>query len=314
MSKSIIRSESNCLNCGKEVTARYCSHCGQENREPYESFLSLMIHFVEDITHFDGALFKTCKTLFLQPGSLTQVYLLGKRSSYLHPIRFYLFTSAFFFLTLFYVFEPLQFTWSKDTKAIEVASFQVKVDKRDTYLNSNELQRYKKSQLDKPESARDSTLFQNILVHYFELQNKYPDSKQFYRALYDGVTHKMSQVLFVTIPILALILQCIFIRRKHFYFMHHGIFVLHMATSWFIVLFLRNVFDLIQLALSWDFLDVVKSFLVIAWIYFYYRSFTNFYQLKGVKSIGLFAATFSLQFVFVFILFISLVLFSFFSL
>lgn len=314
MSKSIKRSETDCLNCGNEVTARYCSHCGQENREPYESFWSLLIHFVEDMTHFDGALFKTCKTLFTQPGELTQAYLLGKRSSYLHPIRFYLFTSAFFFLTLFYVFQPLQFRLNKDLKAIEVASFQVKLDKRGANLNSSEIQAYKKNQLAKPESERDSPLFQNIIFHFYELQKKYPESKQFYKALYEGVTHKMSQVLFLTIPLLALILQVVFIRRKHFYFMHHGIFVLHMATSWFIVLFLRNVLDLVQLALSWELIDVVKSFIMLAWCYFYFKSFKNFYQLKGIRSIGLFTASFFLQLILVFVVFVSLVLFSFFSL
>lgn len=314
MSKINLRSETDCLNCGNEVTKRYCSHCGQENREPYESFWSLLVHFVEDITHFDGAFFRTCKTLFFSPGALTQAYLAGKRSSFLHPIRFYLFTSAFFFLTLFYVFQPLQFKLNKDLKAIEVASFQVKVDKRDAFLNSSEIQSYKKTQLAKPESERDSPLFQNIIVHFFELQKKYPESKQFYEALYDGVTHKMSQVLFLTIPILALILQLVFIRRKHFYFMHHGIFVLHVATSWFIALFIRNILDIVQLSLSWEFVDVIKSFLMLAWIYFYYQSFKNFYQLKAVKSVGLFLTSFIAQLILVLIVFVSLVLFSFFSL
>lgn len=314
MSKINLRSETDCLNCGHQVTERYCSHCGQENREPYESFWSLVIHFVEDITHFDGALFRTCKSLFFAPGKLTQAYLDGKRNSFLHPIRFYLFTSAFFFLTLFYVFQPLQSKLNKNSKAIEVASFQVKLDKRDAFLNSSEIQAYKKNQLAKPESERDSPLFQNIIFHFFELQKKYPESKEFYLALYDGVTHKMSQVLFLTIPLLALILQLVFIRRKYYYFMHHGIFVLHIATSLFITLFIRNVLNIAQLTLSWEFIDVIKNILMLAWFYFYYRSFKNFYQLKAVKSVGLFLTSFIAQLTLVLIVFVSLVLFSFFSL
>ncbi|CAM4111141.1 DUF3667 domain-containing protein [Cytophagaceae bacterium 50C-KIRBA] len=314
MSKTNLRRETDCLNCENEVTARYCSHCGQENREPYESFWSLVIHFIEDITHFDGAFFRTFKTLIFSPGSLTQAYLAGKRSSYLHPIRFYLFTSAFFFLTLFYVFQPLQFRLNKNSKAIEVVSFEVKIDKRDAYLNSNELQSYRTNQAKLSETERDSPFFQNIIVHFFELQKKYPDSQQFYKALYDGVSHKMSQVLFITIPLLALILQVVFLRRKHFYFMHHGIFVLHMATSLFVVLFMRNVLDIIQLGLSWKFMDVLKTCLMLIWGYFYYQSFKNFYALKGVKSVLFFTVSILFQFLLFLIVFINLVLFSFFSL
>lgn len=98
MSHQPERKEKNCLNCGATVVGRYCHICGQENIETKESFWSLCKHFVYDIFHFDGKFFHTLKYIFVRPGLVAREYCLGKRNSFLHPIRMYLFTSAIFFL------------------------------------------------------------------------------------------------------------------------------------------------------------------------------------------------------------------------
>jgi len=97
------RNEKNCLNCGTTVLGRYCHVCGQENVEIKESFSTLLKHFVYDIFHFDTKFFDTLKYLLFRPGFVPKQYVEGKRSHYLHPIRMYLFTSAVFFLVLFYM-------------------------------------------------------------------------------------------------------------------------------------------------------------------------------------------------------------------
>lgn len=101
MSHQPERKEKNCLNCGTEVVGRYCHVCGQENIETKESFLGLTKHFVYDVIHFDGNFFHTLFLLFKRPGKVAKEYCQGKRASYLHPIRMYLFTSAVFFLVFF---------------------------------------------------------------------------------------------------------------------------------------------------------------------------------------------------------------------
>src|SRR5262245_36040488 len=101
MSHSPQRKEKDCLNCGTIVQGRYCHVCGQENLEPKESFWSMVTHFLNDITHFDGKFFTTVKVLFSRPGFLTKEYVRGRRATYLHPVRMYVFTSAIFFLIFF---------------------------------------------------------------------------------------------------------------------------------------------------------------------------------------------------------------------
>lgn len=103
MSHNHERSDKTCLNCQTQVVGRFCHVCGQENIETKESFWSLTSHFVYDILHFDGKFFYTLGQIFRRPGFVARQYVAGKRASYLHPIRMYLFTSAVFFLILFSV-------------------------------------------------------------------------------------------------------------------------------------------------------------------------------------------------------------------
>jgi hypothetical protein len=101
-----LRHDKTCLNCGATVEERFCSHCGQENLEPTETVGHLSRHFFEDLTHFDGKFFVTVKDLIIRPGFLTREYVAGRRSSYLNPIRMYIFISAMFFIAMFGSEEP----------------------------------------------------------------------------------------------------------------------------------------------------------------------------------------------------------------
>jgi hypothetical protein len=99
------RKEKNCLNCGATVIGRFCHICGQENVEPKESFWHMATHFFYDITHFDSKFFVTIKDLIFRPGFLSKEYIKGRRVTYLHPVRMYVFTSALFFLVFFSFFK-----------------------------------------------------------------------------------------------------------------------------------------------------------------------------------------------------------------
>jgi len=116
VSHSKEREEKVCLNCGTALTGRYCPNCGQENTEPKETVWTLVSHFFNDITHFDGKFFSTGKYLLARPGFLSSEYIKGRRASYLHPIRMYVFTSAFFFIIFFSLFNPAEITEKKDSR------------------------------------------------------------------------------------------------------------------------------------------------------------------------------------------------------
>jgi hypothetical protein len=94
MSHKKYRKETNCLNCGGQVTGKFCSNCGQENIETHENFFHLVFHVIGDFFHFDSKFFRSFIPLFTRPGFLTEEYWSGRRQHYIHPLR------LFFFVTI----------------------------------------------------------------------------------------------------------------------------------------------------------------------------------------------------------------------
>jgi len=130
MSGKHIRKEPVCLNCQQTVEHRFCGYCGQENVEPKEKFSSLLTHFFNDFTHFDGKFFQTIRVLLFQPGKLTALYISGKRASFLHPVRMYFFISFVFFL---FIFLSSSHTETGDTNQIPskdsvISSINARID------------------------------------------------------------------------------------------------------------------------------------------------------------------------------------------
>src|SRR6202012_940267 len=148
MKHAHLRHDKTCLNCGAHVPDRYCSHCSQENTEPIESFGHLLNHFFADVTHYDSQLLSTIKYLIFRPGYLTQQYNLGKRLSYLNPIRMYIFISAIFFLLMFSGNEEKQ------------GDKQVNYNTYKQHLADSLRSLEKKGKLSKEDSVRNATYLQ----------------------------------------------------------------------------------------------------------------------------------------------------------
>ena len=57
----------------------------------------MVVHFFQDITHYDGKFVGSIRYLLTKPGFLTTEYMAGRRASYLQPDQDVCFTSAIFF-------------------------------------------------------------------------------------------------------------------------------------------------------------------------------------------------------------------------
>ncbi len=173
---------------------------------------------------------------------------------------------------------------------------------------------YLKDQSKLPAAKRDTEWEQKLVKQAYSVGEEYGNSEELVKALADILLHKLSTILFIALPLLAFMLQLVFIRRKGFYYMHHGIFVLHVATSLFLVLWLTNVVDLTALASHQNWIHVVSSILVWAWIVYYFVSFKRFYRLSRSKAVAYFLTATFLQNIVLLIIFLGLLIFSFFSL
>jgi len=88
-----------CMNCGTGLMGPFCYYCGQPDKNFMRFFPVLLRELLEDFLDFDSRFMRTIKPLLFKPGKLTRDYLDGKRFRYVPPLRLYIFSSiAFFFL------------------------------------------------------------------------------------------------------------------------------------------------------------------------------------------------------------------------
>lgn len=99
-------STENCRNCGEVLTGQHCAHCGQRARVPVLSLVSLARDFAGDFFNWDGRIWRTLRPLAFRPGLLTLDYLQGRRARYTPPLRMYLVLSLAFFLAVSWGAEP----------------------------------------------------------------------------------------------------------------------------------------------------------------------------------------------------------------
>lgn len=335
------RKDKNCLNCETEVIGKFCHNCGQENIEPKESVWHLVSHFLEDITHFDGKFFTSLKDLVLKPGFLSHEYMIGRRASYLNPIRMYLFTSAIFFLIFFTFYKVEQKNIKQSTifggsaykqvakmDSAKLSEFTKSINNGTPLSRAEVLSRMDSTGIQlspgkyRSRKEYDSLLKTGVKKHNwierqmvyknFDLKEKYgSDPKLIITAFVNKLQHSLPQMLFVLLPLLALILKLVYIRRKQFYYVDHVIFIIHFYIFVFLVMLLIFGLGKIKSLMHQSWLTYLEIFLVLAIFFYFYKALRNFYKQGRGKTIFkylilLVLFLFSITFMFIIFLFFSL--------
>lgn len=145
----------NCLNCGTKLLDVFCHHCGQKDLPRRQTLGELFSNFISSFWSYEGKFFRTTKFLITKPGFLALEYNAGRRESYYHPARMYVFISFVFFL-LFSITDP-----NNEDKKVELTD----EDKKEL-LNEGEVELKKLHKL-----TGDSTL----LVLNDSIQKKVAD-------------------------------------------------------------------------------------------------------------------------------------------
>ncbi|MBS1772478.1 MAG: DUF3667 domain-containing protein [Bacteroidetes bacterium] len=308
MSHNKLRKETDCLNCGAQVTGRYCANCGQENVEPKQTFGHLLTHFFNDITHFDGKFFVTAKTLLFKPGFLSEEYLKGRRMKYLDPVRMYLFISAAFFITFFAVNKSTEFVTresdplkyyltdsvlkSKEAEHFKgFTSFTIQ-GKKIWLLNVDSMHRFGMKYYDSVQKTLPTKFKSSGIERYFEekLVAIWPvylaDRYNFMDKVNEKFYHSLSKIVFISLPFFALFLYLLYIRRrKELYFVSHVIFSLHcycvVFILWFFILLLNNKYyqapDIVSI--------IAVSLIAILSIVYFYLAMKRFYKQGWFKTL-----------------------------
>jgi len=320
-----VRKENICQNCGHNVAERYCSQCGQENVEGRQSFRDLALHFMEDLTHYDGKFWITLKYLFFRPAYLTKLYLSGKRSSFLPPVRLYVFASFITFLLPHLLPDaPDENEFHKNPATRPV--IDTNIDNRfDFYWNPQKglfLEAPFKTmhQLDSARDARLNTkrelsyYYYTVFKRCIQLQRYTPG--ELWEKFMESLTHNFPKALFLFMPLFALVIKLFHSKKKWLYF-DHSIFTIHyfsfVLLTFSLYLLLTNLGAWIYWGIGHsDLFLYIRNFLFIGlavwYMFYFFRAHKVMYGESLIISIAKSVAIYSLNVFFFLILFVALVI------
>ena len=250
---------SECLNCVAHLKGPYCHNCGQPDRHFIRFFPKVLWEMVNEAFDFDSKVFRTIIPLLLSPARLTMEYIAGRRARYVNPLRLYIITSVLFFITVTYFGDDLEIR--TDNKGDHnVVSFtdgtdnnpDTEVDKSlnpesnpdtkdeeklDITLDNGELWEPVTNPVTFDDTfSEDITkkLNQVLWDMVRKLEKAINDDP---RVLLDEFLNTIPQMMFILLPLFALLLKLTYIYKKHYY-MEHLILALHSHSFIFFTLLL----------------------------------------------------------------------------
>lgn len=308
-----------CLNCETPLTDKFCPHCGQKDIPKRQTLGELIMNFIGSFTSFESKFFQTGWTLLSKPGFLVKEYNTGRRERYYHPARAYVFISFLFFLL--YLSLP-----EEDTNAIQTNSTieidgerkNIKdIDLNDPTLPDSIKNKIKKSedkvftlgslaykskleydsiQLTFPKEKRDNFIERMAQYREIEINDKYKGRKEeFYKAFTAAFLQHSPKAFFFLLPIFALILKLLYIRRDFFY-TEHLVFTIYFYNFFFLVGIASLLIELIP-GMDWFSFIVFLGIQVYLWIAMRtvyqqgkFKTTVKFFLLNGIFSLFMLVA------------------------
>ncbi|MXV50527.1 DUF3667 domain-containing protein [Pedobacter sp. HMF7647] len=302
MSNKHHRTEKNCLNCGFIVEKNYCSNCGQENVNLHESFWHLLYHSIGHYFHFDSKFGNSVVPLLTKPGYLTNEYNAGRRASHFPPISLYLFISFIFFILVLpgkkhkseektenrsgqvhdldiarkKIESDTTLSVSSKRKALSALKFGDR-DNFNTKLTNGidtTVEQYEKKQASLPVTKRDGYWKSAVKRKIIDIQN----DGSTYSEL---ILHNIPKMMFVLLPLFALILMFFFRNSGKFYVEHliHAVYV----HSFLFALIAISV--ILQKILPSGFSDWIQLISMIAMAWYVYKSIRVVYKNSRRRTI-----------------------------
>jgi len=195
-----------------------------------------------DYFHFDSKFFRTLVPLLFKPGQLTLEYMKGKRKSYVEPFRLFLVVSVIYFLLL-----PLSGGSTHDqpkpaaTGSAKTLKKSPDFDPNNSSLNGKSLTGRGQDSIRK---EIDSVGLQRFVDKNFAkdgwavkllMRQAYKIVMYSGQSFYTVLEHTASKMIFLLIPVFALLLKLVYRKSRRLYY-EHLIFSLHIHAFVFLLL------------------------------------------------------------------------------
>ncbi len=181
--------------------------------------------------------------------------------------------------------------------------------------NYSSVKEYDSVQSSLPKNKRDAGITKAITRKSVELNEKYKgDQNKVAVEVINKFLHSFPYLLFVSLPLYALFLKLLYVRRrKEYYFADHAVFLVHLYI--FTFLFLLFYFGLDKLAdkTHWRAIGIVQVILILTGLFYTLKAMKNFYKQRWGKTILKFIIFNILCFISLIVLFVVFLIFSFYQ-
>lgn len=260
------RKKTYCQNCQYPLQDSYnfCPQCGQENSDKRESFWTLVQEYFGNVFAYDSRIARTVRPFLFKPGYLTNQFNVGRRASFVHPLRLYFFVSFFYFFAFtlsvnqqvkdaLTSMEPEKAdSTQKDRISIMSGGVNVKINSDSAATDSVEIlgktfpKVFLEDKRTTPRQVVDSLGRQQTGVNRYVagqmIKIVRSDSKSIGKYFSEYFVSKASIIVFLLLPVFALLLKLVYWRR-HRYYVEHLTFTLHIHAFAFLILLIQLSID-----------------------------------------------------------------------
>lgn len=205
-----------CLNCGTPLPGEFCPKCGQRDYDFDRSFREIAHELAESFWSWDSKLLRGVIDLLFRPGFLTTEFLAGRRASQVPPLRFYLFVSILFFLTM--SFEPAGELFDVDDSGREAPTVSFGI-------NPEATGRIKA--IANAANQREPDPTGEKIANF--LRDRYERRHEAARMIGEN----LPKLVFACLPVFALITRVVF-RRARLGYLSHLVMALHLHSFYFL--------------------------------------------------------------------------------
>ncbi len=186
-------------------------------------------------------------------------------------------------------------------------------------ITYNTVEQYDSAEHALPDSLRDGWLKHFMTRRGIVIRQEWHEDKRlFIEHLMENILHSFPKILWISLPIFAMILNILYFRhKKQYYYVNHGIFTIHLYCATFIQLFLGLMIYLIRRATSAQWLHIIldlANFAIFLWMIIYlYKAMRGFYGQRRGKTFLKYFIVMSLMFwinLFLLVLFLLISVFS----
>jgi hypothetical protein len=249
-----------CANCGAPLYGKYCYACGQPVEGLVRHFGSVLGDVADSLLNIDARIAKTLLPLYFRPGKLTLDYFEGKRARYVTPFRlvFFLAIIAFFAIQLSLRAESARFVQFEPSPTVSSVGTKDQTGSRDNHFAEGDIKVNGKvmwNRETKPLRMRwlpdfaddwlnDSIENARSNLHHMNSGNS-AEAKSAALRLMEGTFAVAPQVLFVLLPVFALLLKVFYIFKRRLY-MEHLIVSMHSHAFIMLSLLVMVALDLLR--------------------------------------------------------------------